>query len=176
MMLTMLALLAFSFAFTSCSGDEDQPSYTNTVNFTGTDFKITNVTRETEIAILDSETKYYLEAFLLYTSDQEGVVVYVPRQHMGKTLNLTKKWSIDGDVAAGIYAAINGKKYAFFCPDEKGDIPGNIKEGTMTVTADDNKVSIYAKGIGLHYESPESDPVEMPFEISYSGAYTIPEK
>lgn len=175
-MLAMLALLAFSFTFTSCSKDEDQPDFTNTVNITGTNMNVTAVTRSTQTAIHDSETTYYLETFILYTSGEEGVAVYIPQQHLGKTMDLTKKWGIDGDLPAGIYAAINGKGYAFFCPDENGDFDGNFKEGTMTVTADDSKVTIYAKGIGLYYETPESDPVEMPFEISYSGAYTIPVK
>lgn len=55
---------------------------------------------------------------------------------------------------------------------------GLVKEGTMTVTVSDGNVYIYAKGIGLQDDKnhPEADPVEIPFEVSYSGPYIAIEK
>ena len=176
MMLAMAALLTFGFAFTSCSNDEDFPSATNTVSFNGTTGNVRNVVRESGTAFDGGTTNYY-EIFYVFINDKEGAVVNIPTKHLGKTMDLTEKWGIDGDIPNGLYLAFNDKEYAFFSPDENGDFPGNIKEGTMTVTVSDGKVYIYAKGIGLQYDKnhPEADPVEMPFEVSYSGPYTIEE-
>lgn len=176
MMLAIAALLTFGFAFTSCSNDEDFPPATNTISFNGTTGNVRNVVRESGVAIGGGVTHYY-EQFTVFINDNEGALVCIPTQHLGKTMDLTEKWGINGDIPTGLYLVFN-EEYAFFTPDENGDFPGNIKEGTMTVTVSDGKVYIYAKGIGLQYDKnhPEADPVEMPFEVSYSGPYTIGEK
>ena len=177
MMLAIAALLTFGFAFTSCSNEEDFPPATNTVSFNGTTGNVRNVVRESGVGISDGVTHYY-EQFIVFINDNEGALVCIPTKHLGKTMDLTEKWGINGDIPTGLYLAFNDKEYPFFSPDENGDFPGNIKEGTMTVTVRDGKVYIYAKGIGLQYDKnhPEADPVEMPFEVSYSGPYTIEEK
>ena len=177
MMLAMAALLTFGFAFTSCSNEEDFPPATNTVSFNGTTGNVRNVVRESGVTIGDGVTHYY-EQFIVFINDNEGALVCIPTKHLGKTMDLTEKWGINGDIPTGLYLAFNDKEYPFFSPDENGDFPGNIKEGTMTVTVRDGKVYIYAKGIGLQYDKnhPEADPVEMPFEVSYSGPYIVIER
>ena len=182
MMLAMAALLTFGFAFTSCSNDEDFPPATNTVTINGVTSDITEVTIVQD-QIYKGGEPIDIEQFNCRISPVDVIAVSIPKELLGKTIDLTEKLSVSSEAPTGVivYKDLGGdweEKY-FICPDEEGNIPeGLVKEGTMIVTASDGKVNIYAKGIGLQYDKnhPEADPVEMPFEVSYSGPYIVIER
>lgn len=176
MMLAIAVLLIFGFAFTSCSND-DLPRGTNTISLNGTTSNVVQVARFLNL-VSKGENNIIIDHFMFFISAGNAVTVCIPRNYMGMTLDLTKKWSINADNPTGIsvwkLTDGNWKITYFSSPDENGKVRCTIKQGTMTVNASDDKVNVYAKGIGLYYESRWADPVEVPFEIRYSGPDSTP--
>ena len=181
--LALAAIALMSLSLTACHDGDD---YTNSITVNGKKLSVTKVERITETYTDLQGNQGSLEVFRIFDGDLTIAYIYVPTQYLNKELNLTKNWCIDGDVPT-LIALLDPENlssgYEFIAGDNK-EILNNFKSGKMKITVKNDNVNISAKGVGLEIppskisssEMPDmSDWNKIPFNVSYSGQYLVPD-